>query len=373
MVNDGKRGEGRLTYDIVEAGRLLGLGRNAAYDAARSKQNPDDSDWPATVGAQGRTRPAAQGRGGPRRAMNAEKIAVALGEAMRSGSWWRSRCPVHQSASSTLAMRDGDFELVVKCHAGCPRDALLEELRRRGLLNDGGTARPTPDSEAVAERRAKEQRDRQFRTACALDFWRHETRPAEGTIVERYFRARGLWPVFPETIRASKTWVKHRESGGRWPVMMARIDHVEMGFTGVALTYLSPDGTGKASVDPVRRCIGPIGGGAVRLAPAGKTLLVSEGIENGLTAMQATGLPAWAALSTSGLVSLALPTVSHNVGAVIVCADNDLSGAGERAAHLAAARWTAEGRCVRIAMPPQPGSDLNDLLLGRGGPADGGS
>jgi excisionase family DNA binding protein len=35
-----KEDEERLTYDIVEAGRLLGLGRNASYDAAKAKQIP---------------------------------------------------------------------------------------------------------------------------------------------------------------------------------------------------------------------------------------------------------------------------------------------------------------------------------------------
>jgi excisionase family DNA binding protein len=30
----------RLTYDIVEAGRLLGLGRNASYEAAKTGQLP---------------------------------------------------------------------------------------------------------------------------------------------------------------------------------------------------------------------------------------------------------------------------------------------------------------------------------------------
>jgi excisionase family DNA binding protein len=34
-----QKGE-RLTYDIVEAGRLLGLGRNASYDAAKAKEIP---------------------------------------------------------------------------------------------------------------------------------------------------------------------------------------------------------------------------------------------------------------------------------------------------------------------------------------------
>jgi excisionase family DNA binding protein len=30
----------RLTYDLREAGRLLGLGRNAIYEAAKTKQVP---------------------------------------------------------------------------------------------------------------------------------------------------------------------------------------------------------------------------------------------------------------------------------------------------------------------------------------------
>ena len=45
--------------------------------------------------------------------------------------------------------------------------------------------------------------------------------------------------------------------------------------------------------------------GAAR--PAGDVLMVGEGIETCLAAMQATGHPAWAALSTSGLRALDLP------------------------------------------------------------------
>jgi hypothetical protein len=29
-----------------------------------------------------------------------------------------------------------------------------------------------------------------------------------------------------------------------------------------------------------------------------------------------------------------------------------------------AERWLAEGRRVRLAMPPEPGSDFNDVLVG---------
>ena len=69
-----------------------------------------------------------------------------------------------------------------------------------------------------------------------------------------------------------------------------------------------------------------------------------------------------AALSTSGLVSLILPPI---VRLVLIAADHDTNGAGERAARAAAFRWLGEGRRVRIAMPPEPGSDFNDVLAGR--------
>jgi putative DNA primase/helicase len=49
---------------------------------------------------------------------------------------------------------------------------------------------------------------------------------------------------------------------------------------------------------------------------------------------------------------------------VLVCCDNDASGTSERAAHDAAARWLAEGRRVRVAMPPELGADFNDVLTG---------
>ena len=103
--------------------------------------------------------------------------------------------------------------------------------------------------------------------------------------------------------------------------------------------------------------LGPCRGGAVRLAPAGDVLLVGEGIETCLAAMQATGLPAWAALSTSGLRTLDLPEAVQDV---IILADGD--DAGEAAARHAALRWRWEGRRARIARAPR-GMDFNDLLV----------
>ena len=66
--------------------------------------------------------------------------------------------------------------------------------------------------------------------------------------------------------------------------------------------------------------------------------MVGEGIETCLAAMQATGNPAWAALSIPGLRALELP---RDVRDVIVLADGD--EAGEAAARDCASRWKREG------------------------------
>jgi putative DNA primase/helicase len=71
-------------------------------------------------------------------------------------------------------------------------------------------------------------------------------------------------------------------------------------------------------------------------------------------------MPAWAGLSTSGMMALELPDEVHDV---IILADGE--DAGEKAAKEAAIRWHREGRRVRIARPP-PGLDFNDVLRSEG-------
>jgi phage/plasmid primase-like uncharacterized protein len=146
--------------------------------------------------------------------------------------------------------------------------------------------------------------------------------------------------------------------------MVALVEHVDRGAVGVHRTWLGYNAAGIWRRRD-RASLGPIGGGAVRLAPADELLMIAEGIETALSAMQAIPLPTWAALSTSGMVSLVLPRI---VRTVVILADHDANGAGERAARTAAARWLAEGRRVRVAMPPDPDTDFNDVLLGQANP-----
>src|SRR5262245_34944332 len=133
-------------------------------------------------------------------------------------------------------------------------------------------------------------------------------------------------------------------------------------------TFLARDGSSKAPVDPQKMMLGPCRGGVVRLADAdlsgrSDVLMVGEGIETCLAAMQATGHPAWAALSTSGLRALELP---DDVRDVIVLADGD--AAGEAAARDCALRWKRRGRRLRIARTAE-GRECSEKVLGRRGAA----
>jgi putative DNA primase/helicase len=61
-------------------------------------------------------------------------------------------------------------------------------------------------------------------------------------------------------------------------------------------TFLAADEVGKARVDPQKMMLGPCRGGVVSLADPSDLLMIGEGIETCLSAMQATSRPAWAAL-----------------------------------------------------------------------------
>jgi putative DNA primase/helicase len=284
--------------------------------------------------------------------MTARGIASAIGGHW-SGSWWRCVCPVHGSRtghSASLALRDGDRSLIVHCHAGCdPRD-VMAALRRLGL--DAGTQyRPPPD--------ANGDNGATRRIAVARRIW-ERAEDAQRSPVAAYLAGRGLTLPAPPSLRWAPSL--RRLDGNDAPAMVARIDGPDGEMIGVHRTWLARGADGFWRRRD-RAMLGRAAGGAVWLAPAAETMLLGEGLETCFSGMQATGMPGWAALSTSGLTQLVLPGIVRDV---VICADHDRSGAGERAAHAAAQRWLAEGRRVRLAMPPEPGTDMADVLGGTG-------
>jgi hypothetical protein len=281
--------------------------------------------------------------------MTPETIAKALG-GHRVGATWMARCPIHDDLTPSLSIGSGRYgKVLVYCHGGCEQRDLIAALQRRGLWQATGWAAGRPS----VHRRGSAEEPAVKRSGTALAIWRGSH--TGGTAVEAYLQSRGLFVPVPASLRFH-AGLKH-PSGSFWPAMVALVTHgVDGAPMGIHRTFLAYDGSGKASVDQAKMMLGPCRGGVVRLAEAGVMLMVGEGIETCLAVMQATGNPAWAALSTSGLRALDLP---RDVRDVIVLADGD--DPGEAAACDCAWRWKREGRRVRIARPPM-GMDFNDLL-----------
>jgi putative DNA primase/helicase len=289
--------------------------------------------------------------------VTAETMAKSLG-GRKAGGGWAARCPAHDDRTPSLSIHDGDDnKVLVRCHAGCDQERVIAALRERGVWEVTGRSEGRCDRKYQHRISNGPNLDFLKRTAAALAVWQ-ASQPAERTPVEIYLCSRKLFLPASAALRFH-AGLKH-PSGGGWPAMVALVTHGRTGSPiAIHRTFLAHDGNGKAAVDPAKMMLGPCRGGVVRLGESGDVLMIGEGIETCLAAMQATGNAAWAALSTSGLRSLDLP---RDIRDVIVLADGD--DPGEAAAQDCARRWKREGRRVRIARPPQ-GMDFNDLLTVR--------
>jgi phage/plasmid primase-like uncharacterized protein len=190
----------------------------------------------------------------------------------------------------------------------------------------------------------------------ALKIWK-QAKPLAGTLAERYLQEhRGITlNPLPPSLRFHPR-LYHKDNEQHFPALVAAIQAPDRAITAVHRIFLDGTTAAKANVPNPKLTLGSMNGGAVRLAAAGETLILCEGLEDGLTLLQATGLPTWATLGTAGLKGVVLP---DTVKEAIIAADGD--EAGQKAAIAAAERFTREGREVRIATPPQHHKDFNAL------------
>lgn len=60
----------------------------------------------------------------------ASEFAQHIDGAKQHGEWWSGRCPAHDDKNPSLSWKDGEDgkPVIVKCHAGCSRNAILASL-----------------------------------------------------------------------------------------------------------------------------------------------------------------------------------------------------------------------------------------------------
>lgn len=269
--------------------------------------------------------------------------------AKRCGRGWMAKCPAHDDANPSLSINVGqDGTVLVHCHAGCAQVTVIASLRAMGLWPDASRRETTRSP--LKPRRSEDRR----KVASALQLW-CRSRPTRGTLVERYLQGRSIAKPIPQRIRYLESAMHPR--GSRHPAMISLVTQsIDDQPSAIHRTFLSADGLTKASVSPEKMMLGHCSGGVVRLGPMTVPLLIGEGIETTLSAMQKTELGGWAALSTSGLKALRLPRECRDI---VILVDGD--DPGRAASQHAAERWCAEGRRVRLANAPN-GMDFNDLL-----------
>jgi len=266
---------------------------------------------------------------------------------VRGGRSWRGACPAC-AYPRAFSLRPGKTAPLIFCANGCRHADLRAVLAGAGM--PPLPSRPPPHAEVTGRRR----QGAALRLAEA-------SLPALGTLADHYLTFRGLPGLAASPALRFIAQAPHPE-GQKLPALVALVSDAGGRTVAVHRTYLAGDGQGKAAVEPSRASLGPVWGGAIRLAPStdAGALVVGEGIETAASAGCLLGLPAWAAISAGNLArGLVLPPV---VRSVVIAVDPDPPG--EAAAQEAAERWMAAGLQVRLARPTD-GGDFNDLLRGR--------
>lgn len=290
----------------------------------------------------------------------------------RAGREWKACCPFHpdRTPSFTIYADDrrahcfgcgwtGDVLDFVKA---AYRVSLFEAIDMldsgalRELEQQRAPAKPKADMRAVAQR--------------IVD----ASMPITGTPAEAYLRSRGIKMPLPHTLRFARIAPPKIEGNGLLaangpdplPALIGIVTDAAGVLLGLQRTYLTDEGRKAATVPTetdrkpkVKYSLGNVVGGSIQLGPPSASMIVTEGLEDGLTLAQALGRSVWVAAGTSMMPQMTFADVTR---AIVIGADGD--AAGSVAAGKAAEAFAGSGLAVRIMRPNPPHKDFNDELMG---------
>jgi putative DNA primase/helicase len=284
-----------------------------------------------------------------------DAAARALGGDIRNG---QVVCPGpgHSLRDRSLAVRfhTGGGYLVHSFAGDDPMECRDHVDRLLGLSGWKPGERHSPKLQARASSSAGMDRFRKIELARSIY---EESIPTPGTQVDLYLVGRCL--SAPDVLRFHPACLfgKHRHPAMVAPMVDIHTDQ----FRGIHRTPIDIDGkkTGE------KMMLGQAAGAVVKLSPDEEVttvLGIGEGIETTLSLPrlpECFGIPVWACLSAGAMATF---PVLPGIEVLWIAVDNDLSGAGERAAQGCADRWTAAGCEVWLQTPYAVRSDLNDVV-----------
>lgn len=252
----------------------------------------------------------------------------------------------------------GCHRLGVREHVRNAEASPLTRRQRNALAREVAAATRRAHAEQVERWRRNAERNRRLQA---------ESRPVEpDDPVALYLARRGfadLWPL-PPMLRhhpALPYWDHDGHDLGRHPAMVAPMVAPDGRIVAWHRTYLTADGC-KADLPTIKKLTGtsgPVHGACVPLhRPKRGAIGIAEGIETALAAWCIAGVPTVAAYCSANLAAWVWPAGLRHL---VIFADNDGNGAGQRAAAELESRALAAGIMTRIEAPSSTGADWCDV------------
>ena len=284
----------------------------------------------------------------------------------------------------------GDVVKFVQLMEGCCfRDALRALASRAGIAGDARAAERAEERRVEQKRvEAQERREKLRRIRKAIEIWK-ESLPAEGTLAERYLRARCIdldaikrayGYTIPSSLRFHPAleyyYAGHRHQG---PAMVGALTDARRCFSGIHRTWLEATGARKADVPKAKLTLGVVWGSLGLMSAVGPQAIVGEGYETTLSVMSEMARKRQTAFFASGLSlgnicgggQSAIPSPNHagalmprGVTRLIILGDADGKDPAKTREMLdnAALKFRQlQGVETRIAMAA-PGQDFNDMV-----------
>lgn len=297
----------------------------------------------------------------------AERMGLKL---QRAGDELKACCPFHTEKTPSFYIFNNRFI----CFGCSAQGDVLDFVRMANGSTVVGAIRAL-DAGALGPIAPPEpMKPRKDLSKLVARIWR-EASPIAGTAAALYLRNRGIRMDLPECLRFARLAPPMMEGNGLLaangpqplPALVAAVTGPDGSLVAVQRTYLTDDGRKAAVIateqdrkPKVKYSLGNVRTGAIRLGPIGASIVVCEGLEDGLSLAQGLGRSVWVGAGTSMLPHMAFP---DEVRSVVIGADND--EAGRVAANAAAEAYVAHGLSVRVTPPPAPAKDWNEWLLGQ--------
>lgn len=263
--------------------------------------------------------------------------------------------PGHSRHDRSVSLWLQNGRVVVHSFGSADWREVLDDLRARGLVD----ARCAPRGGGNTDHPRRAEPDDRVRLETAQRLW-SEARPLAGSLSERHLRLRRIgWTPAADALRHHPRvpTAIYADRGRRLPALLAGVRDPLGTLTAVEITYLDSSGRRSERLRVPRKTIGLVRpGSAVRLEVAGSELLVGEGVFTTLSAEGRFGLPGWALLSIRNLKSWRAPP---GVARVLIAADRGRPG--EAAAAWLQSQLEAQGVRTRVALPPAPFGDWNEV------------